>query len=174
MCAVRRFTYHLENDPTGAIKKTKKTCDDVVHTLMPHFRRQPNQAVQAPVVVRAPIVVPAPGTEPAFAPTEAALRAEWAVIAELGWRCVSVQVIDEGKLRQRLDAPKKARIKLAVQRVIDHECAGLNLKGVPFSTMVQIIALGREALVSSGKDRDDLVFIEKEIQAIDLAALLWQ
>lgn len=107
-----------------------------------------------------------------FVPSEQTLAEEWKEIATLQWKYVSDGKVDIYELQRRLNAAARARIALAMHRILEHVCPALDFKNVPQGTLLQIIALGNETLITAGSDAEFYRFIEKETQSIDIMSVL--
>jgi hypothetical protein len=149
-----KYVYHFNTQ--NPVWTDNLTCEELVHML----RKRPAQQVVPPAVLEPHI--------PLFVPTEQALAEEWKEIAKLQWVYSS-----EAKMSTDEVVPcLSARVRLAIRRVQEHVCPLLNFQGIARNTLLQFIAMGRETLISAGSDGEFFRFAEKEMQHIDLSALL--
>ena len=100
----------------------------------------------------------------------------WETVSLLRWVMASDRVISDQELAAdlaRLNTGTITRIRLAVRRLIAALTAKYPALGrVGYPTLVQLIALGRDMATSAGESPDLFEFVKKELQGVNLAAVL--
>jgi hypothetical protein len=156
-----KYIYHFNTQ--NPVWTDNLTCEELVHML----RKRPAQKAVPPAALE-PHTILTTGSIPLFVPTEQTLAEEWKEIAKLQWVYASEAKMSTDEVVPRLSA----RVRLAIRRVQEHVCPPLNFQGITRNTLLQFIVMGRETLISAGSDGEFFRFAEKEMQHIDLSALL--